>query len=138
MSSVNRVTILGRLGKDVEAKSTTFGKVANFSVATSETWKDKQTGEKKETTTWHNIVCWNAIAEIAEKYLHKGDQVYLEGKIQSRSYEKEGITKYITEIQARELVLLGGNKQSESRPAAAPPPTEKPELMSGAMDDLPF
>src|SRR5688500_5268625 len=105
--SVNRVHLIGRLGKDVELKSLPNGKtVANFSLATSETFRDKS-GEKKESTEWHNIVLWGKTAEIAGKYLKKGDQVYIEGSLKTRSWEKEGITRYTTEVWGNSLTMLG-------------------------------
>ena len=99
-SSLNKVELIGRLGKDPEVKHLTNGSaVANFSVATSEVWKDKRSGEKQEKTEWHNIVVWNEkTIEFIEKYLNKGDLVRIEGKIQTRSWEKDGEKKYATEI----------------------------------------
>lgn len=117
MSSLNKVQLIARLGKDPELKTVGQNQVANFSVATSETWKDKSSGEKKEKTTWHNIVIWGALANVAGQYLHKGDQVYLEGKIDTRSYEKDGSTRYVTEIIVSNMVMLGG-KSSGSAPAS--------------------
>lgn len=139
MSGLNKVQIIGRLGKDPEVKNLQSGStVANFSLAVSEQWKDKQTGEKKEKTEWINIVLWGNAAEVAQKYLHKGDMCYVEGKIQTRSYEKDGITKYVTEVQAFQLLLLGGNKSSETQRPEAPPPMAEPKLMSDIDGDLPF
>lgn len=113
MSSINRVLLLGNLGKDPDVKTIDSGKsVANFSIATTETWKNAK-GEKVQDTTWHNIVLWGKPAEIAQKYLHKGDQVFIEGKIKTRSYEKDGVTKYITEVVGDNITLLGGGKKSE-------------------------
>lgn len=108
MASVNKVILIGRLGRDPELRHTQGGKaVANFTLATDETWKDSS-GEKQKKTEWHNIVVWGPSAEnFVDKYLHKGDQIYLEGKIQSRSYEaKEGGTKYITEINVTDIKPL--------------------------------
>lgn len=139
MSGLNRVSLIGRLGKSVELKSLQSGStVANFTLATSETWKDKQTGEKKEKTEWHQIVLWGNLADIAGKYLNKGDQVFIEGKLTTRSWEKDGITRYTTEIQGSNLVLLGGNKSSETQRPEAPPPMVEPKLMSDIDGDLPF
>jgi single-strand DNA-binding protein len=99
-SSLNKVELIGRLGKDPEVKTLQNGSpVANFSVATSEKWKDKRSGEMQEKTEWHNIVVWNEkTIEFIEKYLNKGDLVRIEGKIQTRSWEKDGEKKYATEI----------------------------------------
>ena len=94
MSGVNKVILVGRLGKDPEVRNLENGvTVANFSLATSESYKDKTTGDKKEVTEWHNISLWRGLADIAAKYLHKGDLVYIEGKLRTRSWEKEGVTR---------------------------------------------
>jgi single-strand DNA-binding protein len=143
MAGVNKVILLGNLGRDPEVRHLENGRaVANFSIATSETYKNKQ-GEKVTNTEWHNIVLWTPLAEIAEKYLKKGNQVYIEGKLTSRSYEdKEGVTKYITEVVGREMTLLGGPKQDAasnptseqiSEPTVVDTPVEENEI-----DDLPF
>lgn len=137
MSSVNKVILLGRLGKDPESKSLENGTVVTtFSVATSESWKDKTTGEKKETTTWHNVVAWRSVGEIAAKYLKKGSQVYLEGKLTSRSYEdKTGVTKYVTEINVSDLTLLGNPGQAQGN---KPEPAGVISNGTDSSDDLPF
>lgn len=108
MGSLNKVLLIGNLGKDPEVKSMTSGhKVANFSIATSESWKDKE-GNRTEKTEWHNIVMWRGLAEIAEKYLRKGSQVMIEGKLQTRSWDDQsGQKRYMTEIVADNLVMLG-------------------------------
>lgn len=108
MSGVNKVILVGRPGKNPEIKNIEGGaKVALFSLATSETWKDKHTGEKKELTEWHNIVLWNGLAETAEKYLHKGEMVYIEGVLRTRSWEdKQGFKRYLTEVIGKSLTLL--------------------------------
>ena len=100
MAGVNKVIIVGRLGRDPELKYTPSGAaVANFTVATSEEWKDRETGEKQERTEWHRIVAWRRLGEICGEYLHKGKEVYIEGRLQTRSWEdRDGNTKYITEI----------------------------------------
>ncbi len=108
MSGVNKVILVGRLGKEPEVRNLENGAiVANFTMATSETYKDRTTGEKKETTEWHNIVLWRGLAEISQKYLHKGDLVYIEGKLKTRSWEKEGVTRYTTEVVADNMTMLG-------------------------------
>lgn len=118
--SVNKTILLGRLGKDPELRHLDNGNaVANFSLATSESYKDKSTGEKKETTEWHNIVLWGKTAEIAQKYLHKGDQVYIEGKLRTRKWEKDGITRYITEVVGDSITMLGGKKEGQQGSAAS-------------------
>jgi single-strand DNA-binding protein len=114
--SVNKVILLGTLGKDPELKYTPQGTaVARFSMATNENYKDKQSGEWKERTEWHNIVCWQRTAEVAAEYLKKGRQVYIEGRITNRSWDDKetGQKKYITEVVANDLILLGGKRDSE-------------------------
>ncbi len=106
---VNKVILVGNLGKDPETRYMPNGKaVTNFSIATSESWKDKQTGEQREQTEWHNIVMYDRLAEIAAEYLKKGSQVYLEGKLRTRKWQdKEGRDRYTTEINANEMQMLG-------------------------------
>ncbi|HHP7240935.1 MAG TPA: single-stranded DNA-binding protein [Cyclobacteriaceae bacterium] len=115
MAGVNKVILLGNLGKDPEIRNFETGRsVTNFPLATSETYKNRD-GEKVTKTEWHNVVLWSPLSEIAEKYLTKGDQVYIEGKITTRSYEdKEGTKKYITEVVGREMTLLGKAKGADS------------------------
>ena len=107
--SVNMAVIVGNLGKDPEIRHTQGGKtVANFSVATSEKWKD-QSGNMQEKTQWHNITVWGSMADACGKYLSKGRQVYVQGKIETRSYEdKNGVTRYVTDIIAQRVQFLGG------------------------------
>lgn len=108
MAGVNKVILVGRLGKEPEVRNLDNGAmVANFSIATSESYKDKVTGDKKEVTEWHNIVLWRGLAEITQKYVHKGDMVYIEGKLRTRSWEKDGITRYTTEVVADNMTMLG-------------------------------
>lgn len=147
MAGVNKVILLGNLGKEPEVRHLENGRaVANFSIATSETYKNKQ-GEKVTNTEWHNVVLWTPLAEIAEKYLNKGNQVYIEGKLTSRSYEdKDGVTKYITEVVGRDMTLLGGPSRPEgSAPAAGSTASSSPAQKEAApieesneIDDLPF
>lgn len=135
MAGVNKVILIGRLGKDPEVRHLESGAVvANFSIATSETYKDKNTGEKVEQTEWHNIVLWRGLAEVAEKYLHKGSEVYIEGKLKTETYDKEGNTMYATKVVGDKLTMLGGKQSGnqESSPSPAPNEPEPP------MDDLPF
>lgn len=116
MSSLNKACIIGNLGKDPEVRSTQGGtKVANISVATSERWRDKNSGEQKERTEWHRVTLWDKLAEIAEKYLTKGSKVYLEGKIQTRKWtDQNGQDRYSTEIVLQgfdaKLVMLDGKQ----------------------------
>lgn len=112
---LNKVTLIGALGRDPEVRYTTDGTpIANFSVATSESWKDKNTGEKKEATEWHRITAYGKLAEIVGEYAKKGTRMYLEGKLKTRKWQdKDGQDKYTTEIQMSEMKLLGGgNRQS--------------------------
>lgn len=114
MKSVNRVTLLGNVGKDPEVKHTSGGAVfARLSLATNERYKDKS-GEWVDKTEWHNLVFWQKLAEIVGEYVKKGSKIYVEGKLQTRSYEKDGETKYSTEIVSNELVMLDG-KDSKDR-----------------------
>ncbi|OUR96224.1 single-stranded DNA-binding protein [Halobacteriovorax marinus] len=117
--SLNKVMIIGRLGKDPELKYTPSGAaVCNFSVATSETWADKS-GQKQEKTEWHNIVVWGKLAELCNQYLAKGRQAYVEGSLSTRSWEKDGVKRYSTEINAKTIQFLGGQQanagQGQSR-----------------------
>ena len=123
--SVNKVIILGNCGKDPEVRVVGENKVASFSVATTEKYKDGKTDEWKENTEWHNIVCWRNTAEIAEKYIKKGTQLYLEGKLRTRSWEKDGEKRYVTEIVADSIQFLGKKEGSDS-PAPAPAQQRKP------------
>ena len=107
--SLNKVMLIGNLGKDPELRYTTSGvAVASFSIATSESWKDQE-GNMQERTEWHNIVAWRKLAEICGEWLKKGKRVYIEGRIQTRSYDdKNGVKKYITEIIADDMIMLDG------------------------------
>ena len=107
MGSVNKVILVGNLGKDAEVKVTPGGQtVANFSIATTENWTKE--GEKKELTEWHRIVLWGKTADALQPYLVKGKQIYLEGRLQTRQWEKDGQKHYTTEVKADKVVLLGG------------------------------
>ena len=147
MAGVNKAIIVGRLGKDPEVRHLESGAtVSTFSIATSESYKDRNTGEKKEVTDWHNIVLWRGLADIAEKYLKKGDQVYIEGKLKTRSWEKEGVTRYTTEIVGDNMTMLGsgqsGGSQSAPMPSSEYESTSKTptvnEPIDSPTDDLPF
>jgi single-strand DNA-binding protein len=131
--SLNKAILIGNLGSDPEIRTTGNGaKVAQFSVATSRKWTNNA-GEQQEKTEWHRVVAWSKLADVVERYVKKGQQVYVEGEIQYRSYEdKDGVTKYSTEINARELMMLGGRDGGggfgggdagggRERPAAAKP-----------------
>ncbi|HSH67487.1 MAG TPA: single-stranded DNA-binding protein [Bacteroidia bacterium] len=132
MSGVNRVHIIGRLGKSPETINTTSGKkVSRFPVATSEVWKDKN-GQKKEQTEWHLVQVWAGLADVAEKYLNKGDMVYIEGKLRTRSWEKDGITRYQTEIVGDNMTMLSTKGSSAETPVAEVVQNEEGD------NDLPF
>lgn len=113
---VNRVIIIGNLGNDPEVRyMPTGGAVANITVATSESWTDKQTNEKKEHTEWHKVVFHGRLAEIAGEYLRKGSKVYLEGKLKTRKWQdQQGVERYTTEILANEMQMLDGKQESQS------------------------
>ena len=115
---MNRVTLCGRVGKQPESRFTTSGaQVVTFSLATSEKFKNKS-GEKQEDTTWHNLVMWQKLAEIAEKYIQKGDKLLIEGKINNRSYDdRDGNKKYISEVIVSNLEMLGSRQDSQSQRA---------------------
>jgi single-strand DNA-binding protein len=151
MSGVNKVILVGRLGKDPEIRNLENGaSVANFTMATSETYKDKTTGDRKEVTEWHNIVLWRGLADIAAKYLHKGDMIYVEGKLRTRSWEKEGVTRYTTEIIGDNMTMLSTQRSGNSGGAPQYSNTNsgggnnsgteeyKASGDSSATDDLPF
>lgn len=120
MASLNKVMLIGNLGRDPEVRYMPNGDaVANFSIATTENYKDKN-GDKQERTEWHNIVCYRRLGEIAGQYLKKGRSVYIEGKIQTRKWQdKEGKDRYTTEIIADEMKMLGGREGAENAPAYA-------------------
>lgn len=120
---LNKVILIGRLGREPELRYMANGEaVCNFSVATSESWKDKN-GQRQESTEWHNVTMYRKLAEIAGKYLTKGSQVYLEGKIQSRKYQgKDGIERTAYEIIANEMKMLGGRNDSGQQSAQHTPP----------------
>ena len=111
MAGVNKVILIGNLGRDPEIRYSQQGvAVVNFPIATSEQWTDKNTGDKQEKTEWHRIVAFGKPAEILEKYLSKGRQVYIEGRLQTRNYEKDGQTHYMTEVVATNFQFLGGGR----------------------------
>jgi len=139
MGGVNKVILVGNLGKDPEVRSLESGtKVASFSLATSESYKNKD-GQKVDQTEWHNIVMWRGLAEVAEKYLKKGSQIYLEGKIRTRTWDdKEGNKRYTTEIIADTFTMLG--KRDDTAPQSNNIVSEvaAPPVAPGPDDDLPF
>jgi single-strand DNA-binding protein len=149
MSGVNKVILVGRLGKDPEVRNLESGiSVANFTMATSETYRDKTSGDRKEITEWHNIVLWRGLADVAQKYLHKGDMVYIEGKLRTRSWEKEGVTRYTTEVIADNMTMLssrsgggsssGGDSGYSSSSGKGSSEGFTMPADTGGSDDLPF
>ncbi|OFZ43285.1 MAG: single-stranded DNA-binding protein [Bacteroidetes bacterium RIFCSPHIGHO2_02_FULL_44_7] len=146
--SVNKVILIGNLGKDPEVRHLENGAVvANFPLATSESYTDKSTGQKVENTDWHDIVVWRGLAEVVEKYVRKGTKIYVEGKLKKRSWQdKEGNTRYSTEVVADELTILSRpSDEREQRPTAPynstgtpPAPTRVDDILNREDDDLPF
>ena len=150
---VNKVILIGNLGKDPEVQNFETGKKASFSLATTEIQRDRE-GHEIQHTEWHNVVMWRGLADIAETYLKKGSQVYVEGRLRSRSFDgKDGAKRFVTEIQVDNLVLLGGRKEpgsennshsnypaSNQAPAPYPtqPPTENTTQESATKEDVPF
>ena len=120
--SVNKVVLIGRLGAEPESRTfSNGGSLCNLRLATSESWKDKQSGERKERTEWHQVTLNNRLGEIAQQYLHKGSQIYIEGRIQTRKWQdKTGQDRYTTEIIASEMTMLGGNKGLSDNQIAKP------------------
>ena len=149
---VNKVILVGNLGKDPEMKYTASGAaIANITVATSESWNDKQTGEKQEKTEWHRVVFFRRLAEIVGEYLRKGSQVYIEGKLQTRKWQDQnGQDRYTTEVVANEMQMLGGRAgETGNRPQQGGsgfrnnPPAQQAPAQSNpdndfADDDIPF
>lgn len=138
MSGINKVILIGNLGKDPEVRySPSGGAIANLTLATSESWKDKNTGEKVEKTEWHRVVAFKRTAEIMGEYLKKGSKVYIEGKLQTRKWQdKEGKDRYTTEVVANDMQMLdsrGSTQQETPQQAASPAP--QPEILD---DDIPF
>ena len=121
MAGINRVMLIGNLGKDPEVRYSQQGTaICNITIATSESWTDKSTGEKQEKTEWHRCVSFGKQAEVLGKYLVKGSQVYVEGKLQTRQYEKDGQTHYATDIVVQEFTFLGVGQQSGGGNKPAP------------------
>lgn len=140
---INKAIIIGRLGRDPEVRYAQSGAaVTTFSVATSEKWKDKNSGEMQERTEWHRIVAFGKLGEICGEYLAKGKQVYIEGRLQTRSWEQDGVTRYMTEIVANDMKMLepkgssaGGGGYRDTKPSNDYPEPSYPEP---ADDDIPF
>ena len=143
-SGINKVILVGNLGQDPEVKYTAGGApVANISIATSDSWKDKDTGEDQERTEWHRVVLWRNLAENAGKFLKKGSKVYIEGQLQTRKWEQEGQTRYTTEIIARDMQFLdsrgSSNNSSTQKSSEMNDQSAADELDSEFdADDVPF
>ena len=144
---INKVILIGNLGRDPETRYTQGGSpVTNFSVATSESWKDRQTGENQERTEWHNVVCFGRQAEVASQYLRKGSKVFIEGSLRTSSWEQDGQKKYRTEIACRDFQMLdsrgqgGGGAPSGFEPQQSGPSYDNaPTLPADDFDDdIPF
>ena len=148
---VNKVILVGNLGNDPEVRYMPNGNaVANVSLATSETWKDKNTGDQQEKTEWHRVVFFNRLAEIVEQYVKKGTKLYIEGRLQTRSWEQDGVKRYTTEIVANEMQMLdsrGGASQDfggQQASVPSPQPNQQqaapaaPQNFDNFDDDIPF
>jgi single-strand DNA-binding protein len=155
MASINKVILVGNLGQDPEVKyMPSGGAVTTISIATTDSWKDKATGEKKENTEWHRVVFFNRLAEIVGEYLRKGSQVYVEGNLRTRKWQDQnGVDKYTTEIVAREMQMLGGKsggssdfnapkqsapKQQEKQQDSRSNSNAPPQNFDNFDDDIPF
>lgn len=142
MSDLNQVQIIGRLGNDPEMRYTASGSaIANMSVATTEKWRDKQTGEQQERTEWHRVSFFGRIAEVCGEYLKKGSQVYISGKLQTRKWQdQDGNDRWTTEIVGRDMQMLGGQQQQQPQQGGfrdSPPPQEAPQG-GDSNNDIPF
>lgn len=146
MAGLNKVMIIGNLGKDPEITYTNNGvAITKISVATSETWNDKNTGEKREKTEWHRITFFGKQGETIARYMSKGKQIYVEGKIQTSQYEKDGVTRYSTDIIASQFQFLGSNKDSQNKTGFQQPnnsgfqqPNDGGFYQAPVDDNLPF
>jgi len=148
MAGVNKVILVGNLGKDPEVRHLESGvMVANFPLATTESYKDRNTGERRQVTEWHNVVLWRGLAEVTERFLKKGNQVYVEGKLRTRSWtDQEGNTRYTTEVIADNMTMLGGRPaDANAAPTASTAASEEKATVSPNVttvsddsDDLPF
>ncbi|MFT5777514.1 MAG: single-strand DNA-binding protein [Crocinitomicaceae bacterium] len=145
--SVNKVILIGNVGKDPEVRHLENGAVvANFTLATSESYKDKNSGERIENTDWHDIVVWRGLAEVVEKYVRKGHKIYVEGKLKKRTWQdKEGNTRYTTEVVADEMTMLSrpdkvtsGTSAPYTTEGTPPPPSKVDDIIKNDKDDLPF
>ena len=140
-SGINKVILVGNLGKDPDMRYTAGGDaVANLSIATSESWNDNQTGEKKEKTEWHRVVFFRRIAEVCGEYLKKGSSVYIEGSLRTRDWEDDqGNKRYTTEIIGREMQMLGGRRSEDNMDQSPQMNSSSPQPEEGLIDEeIPF
>ncbi len=143
-SGINKVILVGNLGQDPDVKYTPGGAaVTTLSIATSESWKDKDTGNDQERTEWHRVVLWRRLAEIAGEYLKKGSKVYIEGSLQTRKWEQDGITRYTTEVIGRDMQFLDSRGSANNSNSYDQSPPEEPEAQDVSQssiedDDIPF
>ena len=143
-SGINKVILVGNLGQDPEIKYTAGGAaVTTLSIATSDSWKDKDSGMDQERTEWHRVVLWRRLAEIAGEYLKKGSKIYIEGQLQTRKWEQEGQTRYTTEIIARDMQFLdsrGSAKPSNQEESGLSSNQSTPDVVDSSIedDDIPF
>ena len=144
MRGVNKVMLIGNLGRDPEVRYTRDGTpVANLNLATTDSWKDAQ-GQRQERTEWHRVVAWGKLAEIAKEYLSKGEKIYIEGRLQTRSWDdKDGNKRYTTEVRADQMVMLGsrggdGPSRGDQGPAPGPPDDDGSAPFQATDDDVPF
>ena len=140
---VNKVILVGNVGGDPEVRQITNGSVTNLTLATSESWKDKQNGQQQERTEWHRVVFFNRLAEIAGQYVHKGSKIYVEGSLRTRQWEQDGVKRYTTEIVASEMQMLDGRQNGQQQAVSQPQgQVSQPVQTSGGFgsdfDDIPF
>ena len=150
---VNKVILVGNVGNDPECRTMPNGNaVSNLSLATSDSWKDKNTGEQQDRTEWHRVVFFNRLAEIVDQYVNKGSKLYIEGRLQTRSWEQDGVKRYTTEIVANEMQMLdsrssagaqgdnpfGQQSRPSVKPAQATPAQQQPANFDNFDDDIPF
>jgi len=142
--SLNKIQLIGNLGREPEVRVTSGGtRVASLSVATSREWTDRS-GQKQEKTEWHRVSCWDKLADVCERYLQKGDRVYIEGSVEYRQSEQDGQVRYFTDIRAREMIMLGGRDRTESmsgpavQRSAESSATDFTDDALAGEDDLPF
>jgi single-strand DNA-binding protein len=138
MSGVNRVILVGRLGNDPDVRVTSTTTIAKLSLATSEKWKDKDSGEQQEKTEWHRIVLFRRLAEVARDYARKGTLVYVEGRLRTNKWEKDGQERYTTEIHGDVLQLLGKTDKGDQSAIPAEPSAGKPGAVPTKIDDQDF